>query len=138
MFIRLYEHKKKNSAMFILFTMHVMQNLSLSFLVTLQVSVEDVEEEGDIVIEPNDPYSHRTLPYLIGSSEYCTDESVGITLLYQSDEESNKSEDEEEEEEEEEEDEDEGETVIKVRLKHLHIISYDREPCDGTRFYPCG
>ena len=115
-----------------------MHNLSLGFLVTLEVSVEDVEEEGDIVIEPNDPYSHRTLPYLIGSSEYCTDESVGITLLYQSDEESNKSEDEEEEEEEEEEDEDEGETVIKVRLKHPHIISYDREPCDGTRFYPCG
>ena len=49
------------------------------------------------------------MPFLIGSSEYCTDESVGITLLYQSDDESNKSEDEEDDDEDYEEEEDEEE-----------------------------
>ena len=55
------------------------------------------------MLEPNDPYIHRSLPYLIGSSEYCGDDAVGIPLLYQSDDEeegSSKSEDEEEDEEE--------------------------------------
>ena len=94
--------------------------------------MEDADEDEEIIIEPNDPYTHRSLPYLIGSSEYCTDESVGITLLYQSDDESNKSEDEEdddddddEEEEEEEEDANLPKVINSIYLcLHLELYVY--------------
>ena len=85
--------------------------------------MDDQEEESEMVLEPNDPYTHRTLPYLIGSSEYCTEESVGITLLYQSDEESSKSEDEEEEDEDEEDDETTPEVILSKNKPFLDNFS---------------